>query len=74
MSQPQVRSAKQVYIEEGEEAFENEIPKEHCPYAFDDPIALYWCKGWDAAEFANEEENRSTQQDQQLDDPHRGAV
>ena len=57
------------YFQEGEEAFENDIDKDGCPYSFDDPLAQYWCAGWDSAEFVNDQENRSNQHDNRLDDP-----
>jgi hypothetical protein len=60
-----------VYFQEGEEAFENDIDKDDCPYYSDSAEAPYWCAGWDAAEFANSELLRGQAEDQRLDDPRR---
>ena len=55
------------YFQEGEEAFENDIDKDGCPYAFDDPLAQYWCAGWDAANEANEVLICAEREDARLD-------
>ena len=55
------------YFEEGEQAFENDIDKDGCPYSFDDPLAQYWCAGWDAANEESEVLIHAEHEDARLD-------
>lgn len=58
------------HFDEGELAFQDEIPQDDCPYPFDSTAGANWCAGWDSAE----NENATITDDNAHNDPRHGQA